>query len=192
MCIFLAPSVYCIYFASTYKMCWSTHWPALVSALTYSLVDLQDELQLFVGAEGGERAVHPLTCLPCLPVILPSLIHLVTAWSLLIVVPSTRAFFYTRIHSFQQSAIIPHCITQKKMYTMGYVLTLMSWGLWDWHSKQHGWSHTFCCVPSLDSSTWAASVHSCLRMHMLTINILWSPEQSAFILIISSCLQQNG
>lgn len=72
------------------------HWPALVSALTHSLVNLEDELQLFVGAERCERAVYSLTRLPSLPVILPSFIHLVTAWSFLIVVPSTRAFFYTQ------------------------------------------------------------------------------------------------
>lgn len=89
----------------------NTHWPALVSALTHSLVDLEDELQLFVGAEGGERAVHSLARLPSLPVILPSLIHLVTAWSLLIVVPSTRAFFYTHIQTQRAFNSMLLCLT---------------------------------------------------------------------------------
>lgn len=100
------------------------HWPALVSALTHSLVDFEDELQLFVGAEGGERAVHSLTRLTGLPVILPLLVHLVTAWRLLIVVPSSRTFFYTHTHRAFNSLLLYLTASHRNVYHLGCVRTL--------------------------------------------------------------------
>lgn len=76
------------------------HSLALVSALTDFVVkvhlDLQDELQLLVGDEGGQRAVDFLTGVHRLPVVLVPRVHFVTAGRLLVVVPPTGALLCGR------------------------------------------------------------------------------------------------
>lgn len=72
------------------------HWLALVSALAHFVVkvhlDLQDELQLLVGAERGQRAVDLLAGVHGLPVVLIPQVHFVAAGRLLVVVPAAGAF----------------------------------------------------------------------------------------------------
>lgn len=72
------------------------HWLALVSALAHFVVkvhlDLQDELQLLVGAERRQRAVDLLAGVHGLPVVLIPQVHFVAAGRLLVVVPAAWAF----------------------------------------------------------------------------------------------------
>lgn len=69
---------------------------ALVPAVAHFVVkvhlDLEDELQLLVGDEGGQRAVDLLARLHGLPVVLAPQVHLVAAGRLLVVVPPAGAF----------------------------------------------------------------------------------------------------
>lgn len=72
---------------------------ALIPALAHFVVkvhlDLQDELQLLVGAERGQRAVDLLAGVHGLPVVLVPQVHLVAAGRLLVVVPAAGAFLCT-------------------------------------------------------------------------------------------------
>ena len=73
------------------------HSLALISGLLADLVvelhvDLEDELQLLVCDEGGQRAVDLLAGVHGLPVVLLPQEHLVAAGRLLVVVPTARAF----------------------------------------------------------------------------------------------------
>lgn len=72
------------------------HSLALVPAVADFVVeihfDLQDELQLLVGDEGGQRAVDLLAGFHSLPVVLAPQVHLVAAGRLLVVVPPAGAF----------------------------------------------------------------------------------------------------
>lgn len=71
----------------------------MVLALAHFVVkvhlDLQDELQLLVGAERGQRAIDLLAGVHGLPVVLLPQVHLVAAGRLLVVVPAAGAFLYT-------------------------------------------------------------------------------------------------
>lgn len=73
---------------------------ALVSALADFLVkihlDLQYELQLFVGDKSSQGAVDFLTSIHSLPVVLIPQVHFVAAGRFLIVVPPTGAFLCRR------------------------------------------------------------------------------------------------
>lgn len=75
------------------------HSLALVSELAHFVVkvhlDLEDELQLLVGDEGGQGTVHLLARVGRLPVVLAVQIHFVAAGRLLVVVPPARAFLWS-------------------------------------------------------------------------------------------------
>ncbi len=71
-----------------------SHSLALVLSLAHFLVevhlDLEDELQLFIGAERGEGAVDLLTGFHRLPVVLAPQVDFITAGCFFIVVPAAR------------------------------------------------------------------------------------------------------
>lgn len=66
--------------------------PAVADFVIKIHLDLQDELQLLVGDEGGQRAVDLLAGFHSLPVVLAPQVHLVAAGRLLVVVPPAGAF----------------------------------------------------------------------------------------------------
>ena len=65
--------------------------PPFADLLVEVHLNLQDELELLVGDERGQRAVDLLAGVHGLPVVLIAQVHLVTAGRLLVVVPATWA-----------------------------------------------------------------------------------------------------